>query len=168
MKLEFLPITEFSDRDWYDAYLAAYDKNVAFEMGLDPKLIVNPPPLTEFYDSLTEAVNNNTGYGWAIKKNGEYLGHIMVDKKHGVWEFGGSIKDPENRHKGTGVRASMHALKWIFEVQNEEWAIAFARSRDPRVKKMLLNGGFRPFMNFLVMDRRTWDERWAGRVKWTQ
>jgi hypothetical protein len=164
MKIDYLPITEFSDRDWYDAYLIVYNKDLAFHMGVDPKLLANPPSLTEFYDSINGAVKNGTGYGWAVKKGDEYTGHVILDKTTGVWEVGAVLKNPDNRHKGTGVRALMHALKWIFEEQDEEWAIAFTQGRDPKVHEMLIRGGFRPLMKFLIMDKRTWHERWAGRV----
>jgi len=164
MTINFVPITDFTDKDWYEAYLVVYDKNLAYSMGVDPKLIVNAPSLTEFYDNIMSSVNKGTAHGWGIKRGDDYLGHTILDKSSGVWEFGTVLKKEGERNKGIGARATFHAVKWIFEDQNEEWAIAFTRGKDPRVKEILLKAGFRPLMNFLIMDKRTWNERWAGRV----
>lgn len=162
--MNFVPVQDFDDRMWYEAYLTVYNKDLAFHMGVDPSLIANPPSLVEFYENITSKVENGTAMAWGVTRKGEYQGHVILDKSTGEWEIGTVLKNRDAWGSGMGVKATLHGLKWIFEDQGSEWAIAWTRGRDPKVPEMLKRGGFRPFMDFLVMDKPTWNERWHGRV----
>ena len=159
--MNFIPITEFTDQMWYESYLIVYNKDLAFHMGVNPQLIVNPPTLIEFHDNIMSAVNAGVGYGFGVIKDDELIGHIILDKRLGEWEGSVVLKDKKYWNSGVGVRASRRAGEWIFEEQECEWAIAYAVGQDPNVKKMITRAGFKPFMGFYIMDRKTWDERWS-------
>ena len=163
--MTFVPITEFTDRMWYDCYLIVYNKDLAFSMGVDPKLIVNPPTLPKFYDNITGAVEAGVGFGFGILDDDELIGHVILDKRAGEWEASVVLKDPKYWNSGVGVKAALRAGKWIFEEQDAQWAIGYTLGRDPKAKEMAIRAGFKPFMNFLVMDRKTWNERWSRRAK---
>lgn len=163
--IKYVPIPEYTDKMWYESYLLVYNKDLAYHMGIEPKIIVNPPTLVEFYEHITQAVEKGVFYGYAVLKDDDHIGHITLDNKIGEWEVGGVLKDPKLWGSGVGVRAVLHAMKWVFEEQERDWVIAFTFGKDPKVRKMLIRGGFKPFSNFLVMDKETWQERWARRVK---
>lgn len=162
--MNFIPVQDFDDRLWYEAYLTVYNKDLAFHMGVDPSLIANPPSLVQFYENINSKVEDGKAMAWAITRKDEYQGHVILDKSTGEWEIGTVLKDEKAWGSGMGVKATLHGLKWIFEEADAEWAIAWTRGRDPKVPDMLKRGGFRPFMDFLVMDKPTWNERWHGRV----
>jgi RimJ/RimL family protein N-acetyltransferase len=162
--MTFVPITEFTDKMWYESYLIVYNKEIAFHMGVNPQLIANPPTLTEFYDNISAAVEAGTGYGFGIIKDGDLIGHVILDKRSGEWEVGTVLKDKKYWNSGIGARATLHALKWIFDEQEAKWAITHTFGRDPKVRDMLIRGGFKPFMSFLILDQETWKERWSRRV----
>ena len=162
--IEFVPVTEFTDKQWYDSYLLVYNKELAYHMGVEPSLIVNPPTLVQFYENITRAVDNDRFFGFAVMKDDEHIGHVTLDNKIGEWEVGGVLRDPKMWGKGIGVKAVLHGLKWVFEEKDRDWAIAFTFGRDPKVRDMLLRGGFKPFSNFLIMDKETWLERWSRRT----
>jgi len=167
--IKFVPITEYTDQMWYEAYLIVYDKKLAFHMGIDPRLINNPPELTTFYENIMSEVEAERFFGFAILDDDEYLGHITLHNKIGEWEFGAVLKDPKRWNSGLGIKAILRALWWVFEEVGRDWAIAFPYSRDEKVEKMLLKGGMKPFANFYVIDKDTWQSRWARRAsKWVQ
>lgn len=156
--MKMVPISEITDELWYEIYLTVYSKEMAYHMGIDPRLIVNPPPLVQFYESVMAQVEKGLGYGWAMVKDGKYIGHVIMDKRSGEWEIATAIPDASNR-RGYGVKATYHAMKWVFDEQGDGWIIAYTQGKDPKVKEMLSKVGFKPFMNFMVFDRRTWEER---------
>lgn len=157
---------DFNDRQWYDAHLMMYNRDLSFHMGVDPRHIVNPPSLVDFFKNITAAIEAKMFNAWGIlSDDGEFLGYVYLDKSTvGEWEVGTVIADPEKRNRGTGVQATLQAMKHVFEVEDSHWCVAFTQGKDPKVRAMLIRGGFIPFANYLVMDRPTWNERWAGRV----
>ena len=162
--MKLVPVQDLTDEQWYHAYLTMFDRKLAYHMGVDPALIANPPKLIEFYQNIMGVIEAGKFVGWGIiDKNGEYLGHTILDKTCGEWEVGTVLADEELWSSGVGVRATLHALRHAFTELDTEWVVAFTQGKDPKVKDILLRGGFRPFMHFLVMHRDGWKERWGRR-----
>jgi hypothetical protein len=156
------PIEELTDRQWYDAYMTVYDRDLAFEIGTDPRLVMNPPTLVQFYENIMAAVNAGTFKAWAILDGDRYRGHTILDKSGGEWEVGTVIPLDADRSTGAGVRATLHALRWAFLEDESEWVTAFVNHPNTdQVRDFLIRGGFRKFMHFYVMDRSAWETRWG-------
>jgi RimJ/RimL family protein N-acetyltransferase len=163
--VKFVPITELSDKHWYQAYLTMFNPKLARHMGVDPLLIANPPSLVQFYQNLMNAHKEGRFMAWGIIREDEYLGHTLLDKTCGEWEIGTVLKDEKLWGSGLGVRATLRALKWAFEEQDIEWVVAFTQGRDPKVPDLLRRGGFRPLFNYHVMHRDVWKQKWGRRSK---
>ena len=161
--MKLVPLSEMTPPMWYTAWNAMYDGFLGDHMGVDPVLLAQKPTLEQFYDNIMNAHQAGTFEAWAIMKGGEYKGHTLLDKRVGEWEVATVLIDPTDWGSGTGVRATLHALKHAFEVLKAEWVVAFTQGKDARVVENLHRGGFRPFMNFHVLDSGTWNARWRAR-----
>lgn len=159
--MRLVPLGELTDAHWFEAWRTVYDPALAMEVGTNPQLIMTPPTLVEFYRNLTGAMEAGNFMGWGIIDGDRYLGHAVMDRTGGEWELGVVIPEQDDRHRGTGVRAALHALRWAFEDQGAEWVVAFVNHpHTDYVRDILTRGGFRKLMHFFVMDSATWDERW--------
>ena len=160
--MKYVPLSELSDEHWYEAYLTVYDRKLAQYMGTDPRFVVNPPSLVDFYNNITAHMQNGTFMGWAIVDDDEnYLGHAILDKSTGEWELGVVVPDESRRGTGIGIRAAIYAMNWAFENPECEWVIAYANHPSTDfMRKFLIRAGFRKMMNFYVIDRPTFEERW--------
>ena len=142
-----------------------FSLKLARHMGSDPALMPPKPPLQAFYNDVMDRIEAGTLKVWAILRGDEYVGHTILDKTNGEWELGTVLADDSLWGSGIGVRSSLHALKWAFEIDGANWVMAFVNSRDPRVKDIVERGGFKPFMHFWLMTRETWDAKWRRRMK---
>lgn len=163
--IKYVPVTEYTDKMWYESYLTTYNKDLAFHIGMEPALVANPPKLLDFYENVTRGVEQGLFYGFGIVKDDELIGHITLDNRIGEWELGAAIRHQEHWNHGLGVKAALHAMQWVFGEKGRDWIIAFSFGKDPNVKDMILRMGFKPFANFFVLDKETWQERWARRTK---
>lgn len=161
--MTFVPLKEMTPPQWFRAWQSMYDPAMGEHMGVDPALIAARPTLEQFYENIMRAHESGRFQAWAIEKGGEFKGYTLLDKTVGEWEVSGVLVDPRDWGSGIGARATLHALKWAFEEDSAPWVVAFTQGKDPRVPEMLHRGGFRPLMNFHVMDAETWDARWRAR-----
>jgi RimJ/RimL family protein N-acetyltransferase len=167
--MKLINALDFTDKQWYDAHCATYNKDLGFHIGVDPRFIANPPSLVDFYKNITQAIENGTFQTWGIQSNnGEFLGYTYLDKSVlGEWEIGAALSKVEERGRGWGAKASLLTMKWAFETDKANWLVAFTQGKDPKVPEMLERVGFVPFSNFRIMSREAWDNRWLGRLnKW--
>jgi len=163
--MKLVHLTEMTPPQWYDAWNTMFDPSLGDYMGVDPELIAAKPTLEGFYKNLLDAHAAGRFQGWGIIKDGVYKGHVTLDKQVGEWECGVVLADPADWNRGMAIRASLHACKWAFEEDGAEWVVAFTQGKDPTIVDILHRGGFRPFINFHVMDKPTWDARWRARSK---
>lgn len=163
--MKLVPLDEMTPPMWFAAWNAMYDDFLGDHMGVDPALLAQKPSLEAFYENIMTAHQAGQFEAWAIVKGGVYKGHTLLDKRVGEWEIATVLVDPDDWGSGTGVRATLHALKWAFETDEAEWVVAFTQGKDPRVVEILHRGGFRPLMNFHVLDSGTWNARWRARSK---
>lgn len=157
-----MTLTEFdtlTDRQIYDAYLTTYDPDLNFEMGTDPRLIANAPDLVEFYRNVEKELRAGRFKGWAYTPKGRYAGHVTLGKNTGEWELGVLVK-PAHQGKGVGVRLALHALSWAFTEDDATWVVARTDARNPNTERMMERMGFTPLMNFHVMNRHTYIQKW--------
>ena len=162
--MRYVAIEEFDDQQWHDCWRVMYDPDLAAHMGVAAELVATPPTLVQFYQNIVAA--NEAGrfkLFAAIADDGSYLGHAILDKRIGEWELGAVLRDRADWGSGVGVRLALHALQWAFHEDEAEWVVAFTQGVDLNVPRILKRGGFRPFANMLIMDRRTYDERWGGK-----
>lgn len=163
MSLVYKPLAEMSDEEWAKAHEAFYSLKLTRKMGGNTDYVV--PPLQEFYNTMMDEIEAERLIGWAIIREGEYIGHTVLVKPHGAWEVGTALASEDDWGSGVGVRATLHALRHAFEELGEKQVIAFAYGKDGEARRYLERGGFRPMMNFLVMPVEVWDARWRGKVK---
>lgn len=161
--MKFVPLDEMTPAQWHSAWGVMFDQFLGDHMGVDPALLAQKPTLEQFYDNIMAAHADHRFEAWAIVEGDTYKGHTTLDRQVGEWEIGTVLADPADWNSGTGVRATLHALKWAFEEDGAEWVVAFTQGKDPNVTRILHRGGFRPLMHFHVMDRETWDARWRAR-----
>lgn len=161
--MKFVPLTEMTDEQWYKCHLTTYNQELGYHMGVEPALIANPPKLTDFYQNITNAYDADMFRAWAILDNDDkFLGQVILDKSAtGEWEVGTVLADRSKWNSGIGTRATVHAMRHAFFEEGAEWVVAFANGRDGKVRDLLIRGGFRPLMNFLVMDKQTFKDRWV-------
>lgn len=164
--MKMVPLTELTDDQWYDIKELMFDPSMGSHMGTNPQVLAAKPDLEDFYRMVKIAYETNRYNLWAITdSDGEFLGYVVLDKgTFNEWEIGAVLADPDMWSSGVGVKATLRAMKWVFEEDNAEWLLAFTQGKDPRVRNMLIKGGFRPLSNSLVMDKPTWNDRWAGRL----
>lgn len=161
----YIPLTDMTDAQWHDAWDTMFNPKLAAHMGVNPDIIANRPTLVQFFQNIMAAYDANKFRAWGIVRDGEYLGHVVLDKSAiGEWEVGTSVRNPENWNSGIGVRATLHALQWAFEEDGAEWVVAYTQGEDLNVPRILKRGGFRRLANLWVMDQRTWQDRWAKRL----
>lgn len=164
--MKFVQLPDLTTRQWYDLHLSVYNKDLAYHMGTDPRLIVNAPDLNTFYLNMTKAYDDGVLMGWGILgSNNRLKGYAVLDGRAGEWELGVALINKKDWKGGVGVRAALLAMKWVFEVDKSDWVIAFAQGVDDSVKSILLRGGFRKFMSFYVMDKETWESRWKAHME---
>ena len=160
--MKLVPVERLSDQQWQAAWDMMYDLKLTRHIGTE-----NPqpkPPLQVFYNEMMDAVERGTLKAWGVVgEDGTYHGHTVLEKSTGEWEMGTVLGNEELWGSGIGFRAAMYALRWAFD-HGAQWALAFVRSRDPRVAEMVEKVGFKKFMHFYVLSRETWDERWASKV----
>ena len=162
--MRYVAIEEFDDQQWHDCWRVMYDPDLAAHMGVATELVATPPTLVQFYDNITKAVQEGRFQLFAaVSDEGKYLGHAVLDKRLGEWELGVVLRDRSDWGSGIGARLAMYALRWAFEEDGAEWVVAFTQGMDLNVPRLLKRGGFRPFANMLLMDRRTFIERWGGK-----
>ena len=162
--MKIIPVTDFSDSDWYHAYKFVYDKETNEVMGTDPANYTNPPTIVGFYEMTTQKVEQGILQAWLFFSKDKPVGYVLLDKTKGEWELGIAITDPDAR-TGIGVRAALHALKWAFEEKKLKWVTAFTQGRDLKVPQMMRRMGFEKLYHFWVMTPEAWESNWAGRLK---
>ena len=164
--MRMVPIQDFNDTDWYNAYQIVYHVETNEIMGTDPEIYTHPPTIVGFYEVATQKVEQEKIQGWLFYDSEDVpTGYVVLDKTKGEWELGIAIWDPEKRGTGIGVRATLHALKWAFEEKKLKWVTAFTQGTDLKVPQMIKRMGFEKLYHFWVMTPQIWDERWAGRIK---
>lgn len=165
MGYQLVPIEQLTDEQWATAHDAFYSLRMARHMGTDPAQMPPKPDLLTFYNMVMDNLEAGRFRAWVLFKDGEYVGHTILDKGNGEWEMGTALFDEDLWHTGIGVKATLHALRWAFEEDGSDWVIAFVNSRDPRVKEVVRKGGFKPFAHFWVMSKETWDAKWRPRME---
>ena len=135
-------------------------------MGTDPALYMSPPSIVNFYEMTTQRVAQGTLQAWLFYSvKDEPVGYVLLDKAKGEWELGIAISKVEERNKGLGVRATLHALKWAFEEAHVRWVTAFTQGKDLKVPQMIKRMGFEKLYHFWVMTPEVWEATWAGRIR---
>lgn len=162
--MRYVKLEDMSDSMWEASHKAYYSLELAREMG---GVINERPPLQDFYNTMMDEIEAGRLIGWALisDENDEYLGHTVLVKPHGEWEVGTALVSKSDWGSGMGVRATLHALRYAFEEMGAKQVIAFALNPSGVSKDYLIRGGFRPFLNFLLMPVEVWESRWKGRVK---
>jgi RimJ/RimL family protein N-acetyltransferase len=164
--MNFIPVQDFTDTHWAQAYEIVYDVDSNQIMGTDPSIYATPPSLVGFYESVISRIESGTFQGWLFTgTTDDPIGYVVLDKSKGEWEIGISIKDSDERNKGYGPKAALKALKWAFEERNVQWVTAFTMGTDIRVPQMVKKMGFHKLYHFWVMPQSVWTDRWAGKVK---
>jgi len=164
--MRIIPIEEFSDELWYAAYDIFYDRAANLIMGTHPDNYQTPPGLVVFYETASQKVRAGVLKGWLFTNSEEVpVGYIVLDKSKGEWELGISIKDPDERGKGNGPRATLQVLKYAFEEMKVPWVTAFTQGSDLSVPKQVERVGFQRLYHFWVMSPDIWERKWKGRVK---
>lgn len=163
--MKLIHLADMTPELWFEAWEVMYSPYLGDHMGVDPNLTASRPSLSDFYRNIMAAHEAGRFEAWAIVTEDGFKGYTLLDKSVGEWEVGSVLADPSDWNSGIGVRATLHALKWAFEEDESEWVVAFTQGKDPNVPRILRRGGFRPLFNYHVMDRDTWNARWAGRVK---
>jgi RimJ/RimL family protein N-acetyltransferase len=162
--MRFVPLEEMTPEHWYQAWSTMYDPKTADHVGVNPEITAARPPLETFYVNIMNAHRTGIFRAWAILKDSEFKGYTLLDKSAvGEWEVVTVLPNPADWGSGIGARATIHAVKWAFETDDANWVIAFTQGKDPKIPKILHRAGFRPFANFHVMDKETWDARWRAR-----
>jgi RimJ/RimL family protein N-acetyltransferase len=163
--LELVHLRDLTDEQWHNVHSLMFDPRMAEHTGVSPELIAAKPDLVTFYRNLMMAHKADRFEAWAIMRNDKFYGYTLLDKSAwGEWELGTILTDPDNWGSGVGAKAGLLAMKWAFEKDNSEWVLAFVQNRDPKVRPMLIKAGFRPLSHALVMDKPTWERKWAGRI----
>lgn len=163
MSLVYKPLQEMSDEEWGEAHKAFYSLKLTRKMGGPTDYVT--PSLQEFYNTMMDEFDKERLVGWAIIRDGEYVGHTVLVCPHGEWEVGTALVDEGDWGSGLGVRATLYALRFAFEELGAQQVIAFAYNPDGESRGYLERGGFRPMMNFLMMPVEVWDARWKDKVK---
>lgn len=161
MSLIYKPLEELSDEEWGKAHEAFYSPELTAEMGGIPQ---EPVPLQEFYNTTMDSIENGSLVAWAIIKDDEYLGHMLLVNGSGEWEIGVALVDENRWGSGVGIRAGLYALRFAFEELGAQQVIAFALGRNPNNKAQFERIGFRPFLNFLMMPIEVYDSKWRDRL----
>lgn len=162
MSFEYKLAQELSDTEWEQLYHGSYNLKVIREMGGDGG---DKPPLQDFYNEQMDRIEAGDLVAWAIRKDDEHLGHIMLVKSSGEWEIGVAIIDDERWGSGVGIRAGLYALGFAFEELGAQQVIAFSYGRDPNTKEQFMRIGFRPLSSFLYMPVEVYDTKWRGKIK---
>jgi hypothetical protein len=145
-----------------EVYNATYSPTLQAQVGQSG---VQAPPIEEFYRAFSARYNNGLMKYWGWVKDGEYKGHVILDKTvYGEWELGVMLSDPMLWKSGAGVRMAIFAMYQAFEVLDSKWLVAVPQSIDPTVVKMLERGGFVPFSKVLLMNTDGWIEHWASKA----
>jgi len=164
--MKMVPVSDFTDVEWYHAYHIVYDRETNEVMGTNPSLYVSPPPIVTFYETATQRVAQGVLQAWLFYSVKDIpIGYVLLDKTKGEWELGIAIKDTDERSKGYGARAALRALKWAFEEEHARWVVAFTQGKDLKVPQMVKRMGFEKLYHFWVMTPEVWDATWAGRIK---
>jgi len=164
--MKLVPLDEMTPEQWYRAWKTMFDPAMAEHVGISPEILAAKPHLEDFYSNIMGAYQQGRYRAWAIiGSGGDFKGYTLLDRTVGEWEITTVLLDPQDWGRGLGARASLRAGRWAFEEDNAEWVVAFTQGKDPTVADQLKRGGFRPLMNFLVMDRATWNARWRARSK---
>lgn len=152
---------DMDDAMWAEAHKAYYSLELTREMGGPTDYEV--PTLQSFYNMMMDAIDEGQMYGWTILKDDEYAGHAALVKRETEWEVGVAVVSQEDRGRGLGIRAGLHALRFAFEELGAKQIIAFAYNPNGIAKGMIERIGFRPFLNFLMLPIEVWEEKWARR-----
>lgn len=161
--MKIIPIPELTDEQWAQAHEAFFSLKNARRMGTDPNLMPPTPTLLQFYSQIMDRVEAGTFMGWAAIEGDKYVGHAVLDKTSGEWEFGVMIQDETKINSGLGARLTLKALRELFENTDAQWAMAFINATDPNVKTMAVRFGFRPFLHFYLLSRCMWNFKWGTR-----
>lgn len=158
-------ITEFTKhRLWDDVYATTFDPEIQSYMGVDRARWENPISKNQFIANIDQLYRAGNLEQWAVMKNGEYKGYVALLKAGAdrEWELGTVINDPELWDTGIGVRATLHVLRHAFNEMNLPWVTCFTQGLNTNVRSILIRGGFKPFMNMLIMSKDDYLNRWGG------
>lgn len=166
--MRFKHINDMTPDEWAFVYSLMFDPDMMQHTGTDLRFLDLKPDLWTYYQNVMRNFGAGTYNMWLIKDpQKRNAGYVVLDASvTGEYEVGTILADGlGNWRSGLGVRATLHAMKWVFEDADREWVYATTQGIDPSVRKMLIRGGYRPFGNVgLIMDKRTWKERWEGKV----
>lgn len=163
VSLIYKPLKELSDEEWAEAHKAFYSLKLTRKMGGSTDYVT--PPLQEFYNAMMDEIEAERLIGWAIIRDGEYIGHTVLVNTPGEWEIGVALANEEDWGSGVGIRAGLYALRFAFEELGAQQVIAFAYNPDGEARGYIERVGFRPMMNFLMMPVEVWNAKWKGKVK---
>lgn len=156
-----VPVNRLSAPQWADLHTAYYSPQLMEDIGI-VRTLLPPMQLVDFYRVVMEMVKTEKVFGWVAFDGEDFLGYSLILRNPtlGEPELITVIADEDHRN-GLGVRLSLRAVRHAFNKWKAEWCTAFV-FKDLEVVNMLKRAGFKPFSNFLVLDKATFDARWQG------